>query len=638
MQIEKLGPYRIGRTLGRGGMGTVYAAEAIDTGIPAAVKVLATSLSHDSGFRERFEVEIETLRKLRHPHIVRLFGFGEDQGFLFYAMELVDGASLEEELQSGRRFHWREIIPISIKIAQALRHAHDRGVIHRDIKPANLLLGAEGEIKLSDFGIAKLFGASGMTAGGGVIGTAEYMAPEQADGRPVTHRCDLYSLGCVMYALCAGRPPFRARSLPEMLHMQRYAEPDPLRKLSSDVPPELEQLISELLIKDPDKRIPTAMVLARRLEAMEHGLLRRERRSLSDDGETTFEDDEFTYRVGDSLEPGDSRVQTSETTSPRDDFAFDVKDDDQLAATQLAISPHNAPTLGADSPPASAVMVPRPTIELRLQDSAGPPAPGPTTVQSSQREVAPPKTSRFTRVEAGEESERPAPWDHRVGLQALALVSGLVLIGLGAWFFLKPESADALYQRITAATVDGDADALATAEPDIKTFLARYSDDPRANDLQALQAEIELDRLQRRLERRLRLGGKNHSLSAVERAYAAARHTAEFDPTEAIKKYQALLAVYSGDDSLSKTDRQCVELAQRQLARLEIETRDAQASDLAELDRQFQRADALRSTDPATATRIWQGVIDLYGDQDWARPAVEKARQSLDELAKTASQ
>ena len=272
MQIEQLGPYKIGRKLGRGGMGTVYEASLSETGEPAAVKILSVTLSHDDGFRDRFKTEIETLRKLRHPNIVRLYGFGEQDDLLFYAMELVNGRSLEDGLQAGRRFAWNEVTDYAIQTCRALKHAHDRGVIHRDIKPANLLLTPEGQVKLSDFGIAKLFGSTGLTAVGGVLGTAEYMAPEQTDGRSITPRCDLYSLGGVMYTLLAGRPPFKAATLVEMIQLQRYAEPDPVRRYAPDVPEELQFIIADLLVKDPDARIATAMVLSRRLESMRHGL------------------------------------------------------------------------------------------------------------------------------------------------------------------------------------------------------------------------------------------------------------------------------------------------------------------------------------------------------------------------------
>src|SRR5580698_3758391 len=272
MQIQQLGPYRISKKLGQGGMGAVY--EGVDTsaGNAAAIKVLAPQLATDEGFRTRFQAEIESLKKLRHPNIVRLYGYGEDQGSLFYAMELVRGSSLEDELRGGRRFNWREVTDLAIKLCRALKHAHDAGVIHRDIKPANLLLSESGEIKLSDFGIARLFGNTRMTSDGGVLGTAEYMAPEQADGRMVTDRCDQYSLGGVMYALLTGRPPFRAHSLVELLQRQRYAEPEPVRRYAPETPGELDQIIRQLLEKDPQERFANALILGRALESMQRGL------------------------------------------------------------------------------------------------------------------------------------------------------------------------------------------------------------------------------------------------------------------------------------------------------------------------------------------------------------------------------
>ena len=183
MQFDQLGPYRLGKKLGQGGMGAVYEGVDVETGDAAAIKVLSPRLAVDDCFRVRFEAEIDSLKKLRHPNIVRLFGYGEQGGTLFYAMELVPGTSLEDELRAGRRFEWREVTQLAIKLCRALKHAHDHGVIHRDLKPANLLMTPDGDIKLSDFGIARLFGNTRMTADGGVLGTAEFMAPEQADGR-----------------------------------------------------------------------------------------------------------------------------------------------------------------------------------------------------------------------------------------------------------------------------------------------------------------------------------------------------------------------------------------------------------------------------------------------------------------------
>ena len=208
MQLTHLGPYEIGKPLGKGGMGSVYAAVDTQTGQRVAIKALTPHLAMAEGFRERFEAEIESLKTLRHEGIVRLYGYGEQDGVLFYSMELVEGISLEDELKAGRRFNWREVTSIAIQLSLALKHAHDHGIVHRDIKPANILLSGDEHVKLADFGIARLFGTTQLTTAGGVLGTADYMSPEQAEGRPVTARCDQYSLGGVMYALLAGRPPF----------------------------------------------------------------------------------------------------------------------------------------------------------------------------------------------------------------------------------------------------------------------------------------------------------------------------------------------------------------------------------------------------------------------------------------------
>ena len=201
MQLTRLGPYEIEKPLGKGGMGSVYAATDSQTGQRVAIKALTPQLAMAEGFRERFESEIESLKTLKHDGIVRLYGYGEQDGVLFYSMELVEGISLEDELKAGRRFNWREVTNIAVQLSLALKHAHDHGIIHRDIKPANILLYDDEHVKLADFGIARLFGTTSLTTAGGVLGTADYMSPEQADGRPVTARCDQYSLGGVMYAL-----------------------------------------------------------------------------------------------------------------------------------------------------------------------------------------------------------------------------------------------------------------------------------------------------------------------------------------------------------------------------------------------------------------------------------------------------
>ena len=270
--IHQLGPYRIERVLGRGGMGTVYVGVEQESGKRAAIKVLAPGLADDEGFRARFAAEIEALIKLKHPHIVDVYAYGEQEGLLFYAMEWVEGTSLQEELAAGCRFDWREACRMAMQVCSALKHAHDHGIIHRDLKPANLLLNAENQVKLTDFGIARLFGQRPLTVAGGVVGTADFMAPEQAEGKPAEVRSDLYSLGCVLYTLLAGRPPFCGRSLAEVIHMVCYDPPLPVRRLVPDVPAELESILEQLLHKRPEQRVPTALALYNRLQSVERSL------------------------------------------------------------------------------------------------------------------------------------------------------------------------------------------------------------------------------------------------------------------------------------------------------------------------------------------------------------------------------
>jgi serine/threonine-protein kinase len=268
---ERLGKWVIYKELGRGGMGQVYLAQEELTGRQAAIKILAANLAQDVGFLQRFQREIDTLSRLSHPNIVRFYESGFENGLYFYAMEYVEGQGLDGVLKQQGRLPWRDVLDIALQVCPALKHAHDHGIIHRDIKPANLLRTSAGLVKLTDFGIAKVFAGSHLTATGGVVGTAEYLSPEQASGKPVSKRSDLYSFGVVLYTLLTGRPLFDGTGVLDLLHKHRYAQFDPPHKLV-DVPYELDEIICRLLEKEPDKRPPDALVLAKQLEAVRRAL------------------------------------------------------------------------------------------------------------------------------------------------------------------------------------------------------------------------------------------------------------------------------------------------------------------------------------------------------------------------------
>jgi serine/threonine-protein kinase len=607
MKPELLGPYRIGKLLGRGGMGSVY--EAIDPAVdePVAVKVLAAHLADSEGFRERFEAEIETLKKLRHPHIVRLLAYGEQDGLMYYAMELVRGASLESELRAGRRFEWREVTRIGVQMCRALRLAHDHGVIHRDIKPANLLLTETGDVKLSDFGIAKLFGNTGMTSTGGVIGTAEYMPPEQVDGRPATNRSDLYSLGGVLYALCARRPPFVATTIVDLLHQQRYTVPEPVRRYNVDVPEELEQVIAELLEKDPEKRIRNALALGRRLEAMEHGLARREQRGrpAKAPGGTLVDSKGF------SLGPVSGEEARSAATRA-------------AASTEVPVEPQEP------DPLRPTVLTAAPAASLRPAEARS--AAADEEPAEAEAPAAPPV--RRTRFETVPDDDAAVPRHSQLYVAPQTWLLALLLAGTGllVWLtFLRPPNAEKLYAEIAEAAEADERriERLADVEDEIQQFLRFYPRDPRGYALQGYLEDIELHRLERSLERKARLGSRTDELTAVEKAYVQAIRRADEDPESAADRVRAFLAFFDDRAALPRSTERCLELARRRLMRLEEQLQEQRAEVLATLRARLARADELRTSDPEAARRIYGAAIELFGERAWAAAEIQRVREAL---------
>lgn len=608
-------------------MGAVYAAVDEESGQAAAVKVLSAILAQDEGFRARFESEIETLRKLRHPNIVRLFGFGETEGQLFYAMELVEGTSLEDQIRAGSRFDWRTVTAVGADVARALRHAHDRGVVHRDIKPANIMRTADGTTKLSDFGIARLFGSTRLTAVGGVIGTAEYMAPEQADGRPVTPKSDLYSLGGVMYALLAGRPPFEARTLPEMLQLQRYAQPELVSRFAPVVPKELEQIIHELLAKEPDARVANAAVLTRRLEATALGLAKREEAGKTVSASVELVDVSNEFDAATAVAPAKPQPAVLPETLAATDVAPVATPEMIAPQAPVAERPKAAPlaaTSAAGTQQAEAFSL-APAVELTTGVA------GLTEARPAAKTHA---VSRFTAVAESEaeaterEADEPSAL---ISAQTWALAAALVMLGLGVWYFLQPPSADSLYERISAAAREGNTDALLDARDDIRQFTNLYSNDPRANELRDYQQQIELQEAERRLDRRARSGNRNETLSPIELAYIDAIRVAPADPQKGIVKLEALIAVYSDQNADNETVRRCLDLAKLQLSRLKGQAELGTAEQVASIRERLAHASEVSESNPALARSIRQGIIDLYGDKPWAASLVAEARASLGE-------
>jgi eukaryotic-like serine/threonine-protein kinase len=268
------GRYRVERRLGVGGMSTVHLAFDQRLERYVALKLLAEHLADDPTFVSRFRREALAAARLIHPNIVQVFDFGFDEGQHqhFIVMEHVPGQSCAELLRDHGRLEVDEAVEIIGQACRGLDYAHRNGVIHRDVKPGNLLVSEADVVKLADFGIARAAGQSSITQVGSVLGTAAYLAPEQARGEEAGPQADIYSLGVVTYQLLSGRLPYEANSLSELTLKQQREAPVPLDRLNPQVPRELAQAVGFALALEPERRAADAMVFAEALRKGAHGI------------------------------------------------------------------------------------------------------------------------------------------------------------------------------------------------------------------------------------------------------------------------------------------------------------------------------------------------------------------------------
>jgi hypothetical protein len=595
MLPTRLGPYDVLSRLGQGGMGEVFEATDTTTGRRVAVKTLAAHLGGNEALRLRFESEINALKALRHPGIVQLLAFGEEEGRPYFAMELVAGRSLEQALRDGRRFSWRETVALAAEVARALKFAHDHGVVHRDLKPANLLLLDEPRdgisVKLADFGIARLFGDAGQTSAGTVVGTAEYMAPEQACGGAVDHRADLYAAGLVMFAMLTGRPPFTGADASRVIARQR-SEPAPrVASLVAGIPPTLDDLIDRLLAKDPAARPANALLTQRMLTAIA---------GLADD----------TGAAADALGVTlDMPVAIAEDTAAGPDEA----------------APHQStsPTRTAQAPPQQ-----RPTRQ-NTQPEGGPSGPAASR-------------TRFTTV--AELDARMAAEAHRDATtarrrQASAVLAGAAMLSIGLLLAMRPPSASDLERRIAALEADEAAD-LRDARPLIEEFLARYPDDPRAGRIAGLGHRLDVDALERRGHRRPQTG---RTISALERDYRAAMERAAESPARCLAALEAIVAVHGTAvaDTAGNEAALWLALVRRQIDRFTPLAAREQEEDAARAAATFAEAadlageaaaasDAGRRAELLAKRRaLLTSLVEVFAGRPHAAPHVAEAQRLL---------
>jgi eukaryotic-like serine/threonine-protein kinase len=253
------GRYQVTHLIARGGMAIVYRAQDTLLNRPVALKTLYPELSADPLFVEGFRREAQAAANLSHPNIVPVFDWGEDNGTYFIVMELVDGTSLADMLRGGRTLTAAHSATLMAQVAAALGYAHRNGVVHRDVKPGNILIASDGQVKVTDFGIAQAMSVEDQLAEeGSVMGTATYFSPEQAEGAPVDGRSDIYSLGVVLYEMLAGRPPFIGDSPVEVSSQHVHGTVPPPSDFNSAIPPDLQAIVMEALAKSPDGRYQSA--------------------------------------------------------------------------------------------------------------------------------------------------------------------------------------------------------------------------------------------------------------------------------------------------------------------------------------------------------------------------------------------
>jgi uncharacterized RDD family membrane protein YckC len=251
----RLQHFALVRLLGRGGMGAVYYGTDVSLDRPVAIKVLALDIAHDPEIVERFEREARAQARLRHPNVAQIYFIGEDRGFHFFVMEYLEGPGLDSVLAKGEPLPWPLALDHTLAAARGLRAALAQGFVHRDVKPSNLMLDNEAGIKILDFGLVKsLHGDAQLTRDGAIIGSPLYMSPEQGRGQVADHRSDIYSLGCTLYHMLCGRPPFAAPSPVGVMSMHVTDRPTPVRDLNPQVPLVVARFVERMLAKDPNER------------------------------------------------------------------------------------------------------------------------------------------------------------------------------------------------------------------------------------------------------------------------------------------------------------------------------------------------------------------------------------------------
>src|SRR5688572_20002651 len=257
MELQRLGKYQIVGKIGQGAMGEVYKAHDPILNRDVAIKTMSAAIGADENLRKRFHREAQSAARLNHPNIITVYDYGEEQNKIYMAMELLEGTDLKHVIASRKPLSLDDKLAIMDQICDGLAFAHQADIVHRDLKPANIHLLPNGQVKIMDFGLARL-GGSEMTRTGMVMGTPHYMSPEQVRGERADSRSDIFSLGCMFYELLAYHKPFEADSMHAVLFKVMQEEPPPILDIAPDIPAVLVDVLERAMRKDPAERLQDA--------------------------------------------------------------------------------------------------------------------------------------------------------------------------------------------------------------------------------------------------------------------------------------------------------------------------------------------------------------------------------------------
>jgi serine/threonine-protein kinase len=278
--MATFGRYEILGKLGEGAMGVVYRARDSAIGRVVALKMLSAELGAEDELHHRFRREAEAIGRLSHPNIVTVYDLGQSEGQLYMAMELLEGDDLRSLIERRVEVPLVDRLRLLVQICEGLAYAHSRGVVHRDIKPANILITSGGRAKILDFGLARVATRATITRKGMILGTPDYMAPEQAMGKLVDRRSDVFSSGSVFYEFLTGEKPFKGKTLHAVLFQIIQEDPEPVLTLNPELPTRLAAVVHRMLMKDPEKRYQSMDEAARDLHEMHVSMRRTRSRSV----------------------------------------------------------------------------------------------------------------------------------------------------------------------------------------------------------------------------------------------------------------------------------------------------------------------------------------------------------------------